>query len=168
MNKIYRIIWNSALNAWVAVSELTRNHTKRASATVATAVLATLLFATVQASTTDDDDLYLEPVQRTAPVLSFHADSEGTGEKEVIGNTNLGIYFDEKRVLKAGTITLKAGDNLKIKQNTDENTNENTNASNFTYSLKKDLTDLTSVETEKLSFGANGKKVKTSQATPKA
>ncbi|RQK98888.1 adhesin [Neisseria meningitidis] len=159
MNKIYRIIWNSALNAWVAVSELTRNHTKRASATVATAVLATLLFATVQASTTDDDDLYLEPVQRTAPVLSFHADSEGTGEKEVIGNTNLGIYFDEKRVLKAGTITLKAGDNLKIKQNTDENTDENTNASSFTYSLKKDLTDLTSVETEKLSFGANGNKV---------
>lgn len=158
MNKIYRIIWNSALNAWVAVSELTRNHTKRASATVATAVLATLLSATVQASTTDEDDEddeELEPVQRTAPVLSFHSDKEGTGEKEVIGNTNLGIYFDEKRVLKAGTITLKAGDNLKIKQNT----NENTNASSFTYSLKKDLTDLTSVGTEKLSFGANGNKV---------
>ena len=51
MNKIYRIIWNSALNAWVVVSELTRNHTKRASATVATAVLATLLSATVEAST---------------------------------------------------------------------------------------------------------------------
>ncbi|HGI8303150.1 TPA: ESPR-type extended signal peptide-containing protein [Neisseria meningitidis] len=155
MNKIYRIIWNSALNAWVVVSELTRNHTKRASATVATAVLATLLFATVQASTTDDDDLYLEPVQRTAPVLSFHADSEGTGEKEVTEDSNWGVYFDKKGVLTAGTITLKAGDNLKIKQNTDENTN----ASSFTYSLKKDLTDLTSVETEKLSFGANGKKV---------
>lgn len=158
MNKIYRIIWNSVLNAWVVVSELTRNHTKRASATVATAVLATLLSATVQASTTDEDDEddeELEPVQRTAPVLSFHSDKEGTGEKEVIGNTNLGIYFDEKRVLKAGTITLKAGDNLKIKQNT----NENTNASSFTYSLKKDLTDLTSVGTEKLSFGANGNKV---------
>ncbi|HGP7164201.1 TPA: YadA family autotransporter adhesin, partial [Neisseria meningitidis] len=124
----------------------------------ATAVLATLLSATVQASTTDEDDEddeELEPVQRTAPVLSFHSDKEGTGEKEVIGNTNLGIYFDEKRVLKAGTITLKAGDNLKIKQNT----NENTNASSFTYSLKKDLTDLTSVGTEKLSFGANGNKV---------
>ncbi|HFC8528904.1 TPA: Hia/Hsf adhesin N-terminal domain-containing protein [Neisseria lactamica] len=51
MNKIYRIIWNSALNAWVVVSELTRNHTKRASATVATAVLATLLSAAAQAST---------------------------------------------------------------------------------------------------------------------
>lgn len=55
MNKIYRIIWNSALNAWVVVSELTRNHTKRASATVATAVLATLLSATTQASTTESD-----------------------------------------------------------------------------------------------------------------
>lgn len=55
MNKIYRIIWNNALNAWVVVSELTRNHTKRASATVATAVLATLLSATVQASTGASD-----------------------------------------------------------------------------------------------------------------
>lgn len=155
MNKIYRIIWNSALNAWVAVSELTRNHTKRASATVATAVLATLLFATVQANATDDDDLYLEPVQRTAVVLSFRSDKEGTGEKEGTEDSNWAVYFDEKRVLKAGAITLKAGDNLKIKQNT----NENTNDSSFTYSLKKDLTDLTSVETEKLSFGANGKKV---------
>ncbi|WP_455524411.1 Hia/Hsf adhesin N-terminal domain-containing protein [Neisseria lactamica] len=51
MNKIYRIIWNSALNAWVVVSELTRNHTKRASATATVAVLATLLSATAQAST---------------------------------------------------------------------------------------------------------------------
>lgn len=55
MNKIYRIIWNSALNAWVVVSELTRNHTKRASATVATAVLATLLSATALASTTGSE-----------------------------------------------------------------------------------------------------------------
>lgn len=56
MNKIYRIIWNSALNAWVVVSELTRNHTKRASATVATAVLATLLSATALASTTGSEE----------------------------------------------------------------------------------------------------------------
>lgn len=161
MNKIYRIIWNSALNAWVVVSELTRNHTKRASATVATAVLATLLSATVQANATDEeDDEELEPVVRTAPVLSFHSDKEGTGEKEEVGaSSNLTVYFDKKGVLKAGTITLKADDNLKIKQNTNENTNENTNASSFTYSLKKDLTDLTSVGTEKLSFSANGNKV---------
>lgn len=160
MNKIYRIIWNSALNAWVVVSELTRNHTKRASATVETAVLATLLSATVQANATDEeDDAELEAVVRTAPVLSFNSDKEGTGEKEVTEDSNWGVYFDQKGVLKAGTITLKAGDNLKIKQNTDENTDENTNASSFTYSLKKDLTGLINVETEKLSFGANGKKV---------
>lgn len=156
MNKIYRIIWNSALNARVVVSELTRNHTKRASATVATAVLATLLSATVQANATDEeDDAELEAVVRTAPVLSFNSDKEGTGEKEVTENTNWGIYFDKNGVIKAGTITLKAGDNLKIKQNT----YKNTNASSFTYSLKKELTDLTSVGTEKLSFGANGNKV---------
>lgn len=161
MNKIYRIIWNSALNAWVVVSELTRNHTKRASATVETAVLATLLFATVQANATDEEDEEeLEPVVRTAPVLSFHSDKEGTGEKEEVGaSSNLTVYFDKKGVLTAREITLKAGDNLKIKQNTNENTNENTNASSFTYSLKKDLTDLTSVGTEKLSFSANGNKV---------
>ncbi|HID8619961.1 TPA: ESPR-type extended signal peptide-containing protein [Neisseria meningitidis] len=163
MNKIYRIIWNSALNAWVVVSELTRNHTKRASATVETAVLATLLFATVQASANNEEqeeDLYLDPVQRTVAVLIVNSDKEGTGEKEKVEeNSDWAVYFNEKGVLKAGTITLKAGDNLKIKQNTDENTDENTNASSFTYSLKKDLTDLTSVETEKLSFGANGNKV---------
>lgn len=157
MNKIYRIIWNSALNAWVVVSELTRNHTKRASATVETAVLATLLFATVQANASDEEEEEeeLDPVVRTAPVLSFYSDKEGTGEKEVTEDSNWGIYFDKERVLKAGTITLKAGDNLKIKQNT----NENTNASSFTYSLKKELTGLTSVGTEELSFDPNGNKV---------
>ncbi|HFC6314935.1 TPA: autotransporter adhesin NhhA [Neisseria meningitidis] len=161
MNKIYRIIWNSALNAWVVVSELTRNHTKRASATVETAVLATLLFATVQASANNEEqEEDLDPVQRTVAVLIVNSDKEGTGEKEKVEeNSDWAVYFNEKGVLTAGTITLKAGDNLKIKQNTNENTNENTNASSFTYSLKKDLTDLTSVGTEKLSFSANGNKV---------
>lgn len=118
--------------------------------------MATLLFATVQANATDEEDEeYLEPVQRTAVVLSFHSDKEGTGEKEVTEGLNWAVYFDKTGALKAGTITLKAGDNLKIKQNTDENTN----ASSFTYSLKKDLTDLTSVGTKELSFDANGNKV---------
>lgn len=160
MNKIYRIIWNSALNAWVAVSELTRNHTKRASATVKTAVLATLLSATVQANATDEDEEEeLEPVVRSALVLQFMIDKEGNGENESTGNIGWSIYYDNHNTLHGATVTLKAGDNLKIKQNTNKNTNENTNDSSFTYSLKKDLTDLTSVETEKLSFGANGNKV---------
>ncbi|HGG9592328.1 TPA: autotransporter adhesin NhhA [Neisseria meningitidis] len=151
MNKIYRIIWNSALNAWVAVSELTRNHTKRASATVETAVLATLLFATVQASANNEEqEEDLDPVQRTVAVLIVNSDKEGTGEKEKVKeNSDWAVYFNEKGVLTAREITLKAGDNLKIKQN----------GTNFTYSLKKALTGLTSVGTEELSFGANGNKV---------
>ncbi|MFU9963572.1 ESPR-type extended signal peptide-containing protein [Neisseria meningitidis] len=149
MNKIYRIIWNSALNAWVVVSELTRNHTKRASATVKTAVLATLLFATVQANATDEDEEEeLESVQRSV-VGSIQASMEGSGELETI---SLSMTNDSKEFVDPYiVVTLKAGDNLKIKQNT--------NASSFTYSLKKDLTGLINVETEKLSFGANGKKV---------
>lgn len=50
MNKIFNVIWNVVTQTWVVVSELTRTHTKRASAAVAVAVLATLLSATVQAS----------------------------------------------------------------------------------------------------------------------
>ncbi|HHF3827297.1 TPA: Hia/Hsf adhesin N-terminal domain-containing protein [Haemophilus influenzae] len=148
MNKIFNVIWNVVTQTWVVVSELTRTHTKCASVTVATVVLATLFSATVQASDASEDE-DLEPVIRTAVVLSFHSDAEGTGEKEATGDTNWGIYFDEKRVLRAGAITFKAGDNLKIKQN----------GKDFTYSLKKDLKGLTGVETEKLSFGANGNKV---------
>ncbi|HFC6017979.1 TPA: YadA-like family protein [Neisseria meningitidis] len=150
MNKIYRIIWNSALNAWVVVSELTRNHTKHASATVATAVLATLLSATVQANATDtDEDEELESVVRSALVLQFMIDKEGNGEIESTGDIGWSIYYDDHNTLHGATVTLKAGDNLKIKQS----------GKDFTYSLKKELKDLTSVETEKLSFGANGNKV---------
>lgn len=119
--------------------------------------MATLLFATVQASANNEEqEEDLDPVQRTVAVLIVNSDKEGTGEKEKVEeNSDWAVYFNEKGVLTAGTITLKAGDNLKIKQNT----NENTNASSFTYSLKKDLTDLTSVGTEKLSFSANSNKV---------
>ncbi|WP_432740179.1 ESPR domain-containing protein [Haemophilus influenzae] len=56
MNKIFKIIWNATTQTWVVVSELTRAHTKRASATVATAVLATLLSTTVQASGGESED----------------------------------------------------------------------------------------------------------------
>lgn len=52
MNKIFKVIWNVVTQTWVVVSELTRTHTKPASATVATAVLATVLSATVQANAT--------------------------------------------------------------------------------------------------------------------
>ncbi|WP_250313789.1 YadA-like family protein [Neisseria sp. Marseille-Q6792] len=279
MNKIYRIIWNSTLNAWVVVSELTRNHTKRASATAAVAVLATLLSATAQASgnaseggnvpntefdpnnpTFDDEfkkgeevpnykfglvvvgndgkvktnfgstdteqgknNISVEasnssearPENKTSYLYlrengGIEIDQEGrsakfkvktgdglkidtTSDKLVADTVNLTVTNgkvsalgsgDDKKLVNAGDlvtalnslswtakagkddsgesenetdqevkagdkVTFKAGDNLKIKQN----------GKDFTYSLKKDLTGLTSVETEKLSFGANGNKV---------
>lgn len=52
MNKIFNVIWNVVTQTWVVVSELTRTHTKCASATVAVAVLATLLSATAEANDT--------------------------------------------------------------------------------------------------------------------
>ena len=53
MNKIFRIVWNEAAQAWVAVSELTKKHKKRASATaVAAALVAGMLSPFAQASKT--------------------------------------------------------------------------------------------------------------------
>lgn len=71
------------------------------------------------------------------------ADKEGTGEVDPANNAT------ESEVNTGEKVTLKAGDNLKIKQN----------GKDFTYSLKKELKGLTGVETEKLSFGTNGNKV---------
>lgn len=71
------------------------------------------------------------------------AAAEGTGEVDPANNTT------ESEVNTNDKVTLKAGDNLKIKQN----------GKDFTYSLKKELKGLTGVETEKLSFGTNGNKV---------
>ena len=51
MNKIFRIVWNEAAQAWVAVSELTKKHKKRASATaVAVALVAGVLSPFAEAS----------------------------------------------------------------------------------------------------------------------
>ena len=56
MNKIFRIVWNEAAQAWVAVSELTKKHKKRASVTaVAATLVAGMLSPFAQASTTDSD-----------------------------------------------------------------------------------------------------------------
>ncbi len=87
MNKIYRIIWNSALNAWVVVSELTRNHTKRASATVATAVLATLLSATALASTTGSESEPNKEFDPSTPTFDdkFETDDSDSNETYKFG-----------------------------------------------------------------------------------
>ena len=56
MNKIFRIVWNEAAQAWVAVSELTKKHKKRASVTaVAAALVAGMLSPLAEASSTDSD-----------------------------------------------------------------------------------------------------------------
>ena len=56
MNKIFRIVWNEAAQAWVAVSELTKKHKKRASATaVAATLVAGMLSPFAQASNTDSE-----------------------------------------------------------------------------------------------------------------
>lgn len=43
MNKIFRIVWSEVSQAWIAVSELTKKHKKRASVTAVTAVTAVLV-----------------------------------------------------------------------------------------------------------------------------
>ena len=93
MNKIYRIIWNSALNAWVVVSELTRNHTKRASATVATAVLATLLSATALASTTGSES---EPNKEFDPSTPTFDDKFETDDSDNNGTYKFGLAVVDK------------------------------------------------------------------------
>lgn len=94
MNKIYRIIWNSALNAWVVVSELTRNHTKRASATVATAVLATLLSATAQASTGASD--YDTPSTNFDPEHPTFTDEFGLQDESNNDTLKFGLLVVDK------------------------------------------------------------------------
>ncbi|WP_261791144.1 ESPR domain-containing protein [Haemophilus influenzae] len=94
MNKIFKIIWNATTQTWVVVSELTRAHTKRASATVATAVLATLLSATVQASGGESED---EP-----PSNGFDPkDPDPTADFETTDNYQFGLaVLDENGEIK--------------------------------------------------------------------
>ncbi|WP_081450773.1 ESPR domain-containing protein [Neisseria cinerea] len=62
MNHIYKVVFNRALGAWVAVSELTKSHKKRASATaVAVTLVAGLLSPFAQATKTDDGGDSSEP-----------------------------------------------------------------------------------------------------------
>ena len=108
MNKIFKIIWNATTQTWVVVSELTRAHTKRASATVATAVLATLLSATVQASGGESED---DP-----PSNGFDPKNpDPTAEFKTEDNYKFGLaVLDEKGEIK----------NEDLKNNTFDNDND--------------------------------------------
>ena len=62
MNKIFRIVWSEVSQAWIAVSELTKSHKKRASATaVAATLVAGMLSPFAQASNTDSEPGSSEP-----------------------------------------------------------------------------------------------------------
>lgn len=63
MNKIFRIVWNEAAQAWVAVSELTKKHKKRASATAVAAALVVGLLSPFAEATKNES----EPLKNLAP-----------------------------------------------------------------------------------------------------
>ena len=86
MNHIYKVVFNHALGAWVAVSELTKSYKKRASATaVAAALVAGLLSPFAQASTDGlDGENARENVgpDKLAADYYFRVTTTNTGEKE--------------------------------------------------------------------------------------
>ncbi|WP_118795157.1 Hia/Hsf adhesin N-terminal domain-containing protein [Haemophilus influenzae] len=128
--KIFRVIWNVVTQTWVVVSELTCAHTKRASATVATAVLATLLSTTVQAI--NDAGTFVK-VQSTEDDIE---DSAATKDD------------NKNQALKAGdTLTLKAGKNLKAKLDQ--------GGKSVTFALAKDLDVKTAKVSDTLTIGGN-------------
>ncbi|WP_114890234.1 Hia/Hsf adhesin N-terminal domain-containing protein [Haemophilus influenzae] len=130
MNKIFRVIWNVVTQTWVVVSELTCAHTKRASATVAAAVLATLLSTTVQAI--NDAGTFVK-VQSTEDDIE---DSAATKDD------------NKNQALKAGdTLTLKAGKNLKAKLDQ--------GGKSVTFALAKDLDVKTAKVSDTLTIGGN-------------
>ena len=134
MNKIFKIIWNATTQTWVVVSELTRAHTKRASATVATAVLATLLSATVQASGGESED---DP-----PSNGFDPKNpDPTAEFKTEDNYKFGLaVLDEKGEIKNEDLKNNTfdNDNDKVKYNISVESTESgydlpTYASSFLY-----------------------------------
>lgn len=82
MNKIFRIVWNEAAQAWVAVSELTKKHKKRASVTaVAAALVAGALSPFAQASETFSKHKNLGPSELGTDYY-FRVTTANTGEPD--------------------------------------------------------------------------------------
>ncbi|WP_118800508.1 ESPR domain-containing protein [Haemophilus haemolyticus] len=91
MNKIFRIVWNEAAQAWVAVSELTKKHKKRASVTaVAAALVAGMLSpfaqATEGASSGENEHENVAP-DKLKTDYYFRVTTTNTGETSDGGNT---------------------------------------------------------------------------------
>lgn len=99
MNKIFRIVWNEAAQAWVAVSELTKKHKKRASVTaVAAALVAGMLSPLAEASNTVSDGANEsefdpgKPPTFTEPYVTDYDDSRE--------NYKFGLLVTNRRELK--------------------------------------------------------------------
>lgn len=111
MNKIFNVIWNIVTQTWVVVSELTRTHTKCASATVAVAVLATLLSATVEASKSQTVTSGLKAYGTTANFnLSPIRELEKQHDPAYSGLLNLNEKGADKQQLVADNTAATVGD----------------------------------------------------------
>ncbi|HHE8713088.1 TPA: Hia/Hsf adhesin N-terminal domain-containing protein [Haemophilus influenzae] len=121
MNKIFNVIWNVVTQTWVVVSELTRTHTKCASATVAVAVLATLLSATVQASNSQtvtsglkayghENNPNFNAAGNSATDLARQFDANGAYD----GLLNLNEKGADKKLLVADNTAATVGDLRKL------------------------------------------------------
>lgn len=79
MNRIYRLIWNTALHCWVVASELTQGRARRgmsAGAAVAAVVLASVMPAYAAQIDGDEEAVVLHPFALPQPVaLSFARDA---------------------------------------------------------------------------------------------
>ena len=88
MNKIFRIVWNEAAQAWVAVSELTKKHKKRASVTaVAAALVAGMLSPFAEASGGEHEGENLAPSELGTDYY-FRVTTANTGEPDDLDHYN--------------------------------------------------------------------------------
>ncbi|XNR36950.1 Hia/Hsf adhesin N-terminal domain-containing protein [Haemophilus influenzae] len=192
MNKIFSVIWNVMTQTWAVVSELTRAHTKRASATVAAAVLATVLSATVQASAgsttgTNSLNVYGKNNSNFNSANNSIADLNKQNDSVYDGLLNLNEKgTDKSKFLVADETTATVGNLRKLgwvvstKNSTKEESNQVKQADEVlfegkdgvtvtsksengkhtvTFALANDLNVKNATVSDKLSLGANGKKV---------
>lgn len=122
MNKIFSVIWNVMTQTWAVVSELTRAHTKRASATVATAVLATLLSTTVQASVTTGGTTGIDAGGKTVKNVTSGLNAYGdTNANFDAANNSIADLNKQNDGVHNGLLNLNekgSGKNLLVSDNT--------------------------------------------------
>lgn len=112
MNKIYKVIWNEARNAYVVVSEIAKNHGSKSSSTKK---LLAMLIATGVMTCAGFDVLAAEPAAETTAAQQYvalkAADFPATGPKWGNNNTWGGLESyqdarDEWNAQKKGQKTI--------------------------------------------------------------